>query len=128
MRRVKVSALGILDGSGCARHVRFSAVSSREAAASPNGRRTVERDILSMMERRLKRSLSDEEKTAIAKRYLADSFGNEPLPKSKKDQRRRLERARAKARRQELKIGSPDRKLTRSRRSSAAFRNHPPAY
>src|SRR6266403_875119 len=127
MGRVKVSALGILDGSGCARHVGFSAVSSREAA-SPNGRRTVERDILSMMERRLKRSLSDEEKTAVAKRYLADSFGNEPLPKSKKDQRWRLERARAKARRQELKIASPDRKLTRSRKSSAAFRNHPPAY
>jgi hypothetical protein len=57
----------------------------------------MKRDILSQMERKTKRALTDEERTAIGTLLLADSVKEAALPKDRRGRLRVFEKARREA-------------------------------
>jgi hypothetical protein len=62
----------------------------------------MKRDILSQMERKTKRALTDEERAAIGTLLLAESVKEAALPKDRRG-RRVFEKARRKARREAIR-------------------------
>jgi hypothetical protein len=62
----------------------------------------MKRDILSQLERKSKRSLSDEERAAIGTLLLAENVGQALLPKDRRGRLRAFEKARRHARRKAI--------------------------
>jgi hypothetical protein len=63
----------------------------------------MKRDILSQIERKTKRALTDEERAAIATLLLAESVEQAALPKDRRGRLRVFEKARRKARREAIR-------------------------
>jgi hypothetical protein len=63
----------------------------------------MKRDILSQIERRTKRPLTDEERAAIGTLLLAESVEQAALPKDRRRRLRVFEKARRKARREAIR-------------------------
>jgi ubiquinone biosynthesis protein UbiJ len=63
----------------------------------------MKRDILSQIERKTKRTLTDEERAAIANLLLAERFEQIEMPKDHRGRLRVFEKARRKARREAIR-------------------------
>jgi hypothetical protein len=71
----------------------------------------MKRDILSQIERKTKRALTDEERAAIGALLLAESVEQAALPNDRRGRLRALEKARRKARREAIRaVGAASRR------------------